>query len=241
MQIQKTETPKRILAIKLRELGDTAIWTSALEGLHKLFPQTEIHVLVPPGGKELLLHHPVVKQLHVISSTRALGIILKLIELRKYRFDLALGFHATTSLCRWIRLLGAKRVGLHHHSWTFTPKNSDLSIEKPGFLQGAIARDYELLNCLGWDGPVLSTHLQVLDSERAEATKWLKATKLALDSSRPLLALLPGARAETRRYPKDLWREMALHLQSEGKYQVYVIADANLSREWELSRLCREM
>lgn len=241
MEHQVMQHPKRILAIKLRELGDTAIWTSALDGLNRLFPKAELHVLVNPSSEALLIRQPYIHNVHKVSSTNSLALIPKLIQLRKYRFDLALGFHATTSLCRWIPWLGAKKVGLHHHSWPFTPKHSDLVLEKPGVLQGAIARDYELLKSLGWTGPELSTHLNLLDSEKNEAKQLLENSNIDFQSSHRLLALLPGARSVTRRYPRDRWIEMVQMIKSRCDYQLIVVTDKSLSEEWNLTALCREL
>lgn len=241
MENQVVQNPKRILAIKLRELGDTAIWTSALAGLHQLFPRAELHTLVNSGSKDLLIHQSYLHNVHTVSPTTSIGLLWKLIELRKYHFDLALGFHSTTSLCRWIPLLRAEKVGLHHHSWMFTPKNSNLVVEKPGALQGAISRDYELLKSLGWRGPELPTHLDLQDSEKKEAKELLEKSGIDLKSSRKLLALLPGARSETRRYPKDKWLEMVDMIRARGEYQIYVMADQSLSKDWALPNLCQEM
>lgn len=241
MNIHVNREPKKILAIKLRELGDTAIWTSALAGLRQLFPNSEIHILVNRGSESLLLHQTNLQRVHSVPSQRSLHLIAKLIELRKYQFDLALGFHATTSLCRWISFAGAKKIGLHHHSWKSSPRNSDLLIEKPGYLQSAIARDYEILHSLGWKGAELPTHLAVSESEKQEAKKLLVNANIDVESSNPLLVLLPGARTVTRRYPRDLWVDMVRLLKSKSVYQICVVADSSLSKDWNLPDVCHDL
>jgi len=240
MASQYTQKPNRILAVKLRELGDTAIWTSALKGLHQLFPHSELHVLVNHASKPLLINNRIINSVHSVSGSSSLRLILKLLQLRHYRFDLALGFHSTTSLCRWIPLLGANRVALHHHSWSHNPKNSNLTLKSPGALEDAIKRDYQILESLGWQGPRLLTRLEVLKSEQIEAKNLLTKSGIDFASSRRRLVLLPGARTETRRYPKELWVETIRLLKSKSNYQIYVVADPELSSKWNLPRVCED-
>jgi ADP-heptose:LPS heptosyltransferase len=223
---------KKILAIKIRELGDTVLWTSALSALKILYPEAELHVLSLDSNRALLESHPAVDRFIGIKNRRGFTIAKKLLELRWQNYDLALAFHATTSLCRWLFLAGAKEKIAHHHSWTFTPRVSDRKIQKPGVLQDVISRDYEILNALGWHGPHLPTSLNVAQTEVSKAEYRLHA--FGLNSERERIVLLPGAREEVRLYPLDQWAEVLKKLQDSKKFEIAMVVDQNLSEHWSL-------
>ncbi len=234
-----TIAPKKILAIKLRDLGDTAIWTSALMGLKKAYPEAELHVLVKQTSALLLLDHPAVDKVHFMPSTRGMSVFIHLWRLRAQKFDMALAFHATQSVCRWISLLGAKVRVLHHHSWKFNPVAASLKIESPGKLENAISRDWQILRALGISGEPEPTFLRVADVEK----KWAKgqAQEKGIRFEKPVLIMLPGARVETRRYPKDLWEKMVSDLLSKKEHEILVVADPELSKAWDLPKICQEV
>lgn len=222
----------KLLVIKLRDLGDTAIWTASLNALRQNYPIAKIHALTLASSRALLEGHSAVDALHTVRTASPYHLLPLLCALRKERFDLALGFHATSSLCRFAFLLGAKEIVLHHHSRHTTPRFSTHSIAKPGFLQDAISRDFEVLKAIGLEPDSRRTELQVTKTEQAAA---LQAIATA---SRIRVALLPGARAETRRYPRDLWLTVLDRLCANPSLEPVVLADPEISRNWNLRQEC---
>lgn len=227
----------RILAIKFRALGDTVLWTSALGGLRRMYPEARIDVLGLDSSRPLLDPHPDVDRFIGVSRRDGWPMVQALLRLRRERYDLALAFHANTSLCRWLFLVNAKEKLAHHHSWKFTPRCSDRKLRRPGELLDAIERDYEILRALGWQGAPLPTRLLVEPEESAEAESRLKS--LGLSGARPRLLLLPGASENLKRYPRDLWEPVVQALKSDGQFDLAMVSDATLSREWELPDWCR--
>lgn len=218
----------KILAIKLRQIGDTALWTSALASLRLHIPDGLTDVLVLKGTEKVLEGTPGIRKIHTLERLAFWPLAKKLWELRKQKYDLALGFHATTSLCRLIPLLGAKQKVLHHHSWTFTPPQSDLKIADPGKLENVLLRDHQILKALGYSGNPPATQIFVTEAEK------IAARNKMISSAKPRLALLPGARRETHRYPKDLWLKLVQELKLQNKFQLLVICDPELSQLWHL-------
>jgi ADP-heptose:LPS heptosyltransferase len=151
--------------------------------------------------------------------------------------DTLLGFHATTSLCRWAPLAGAKVRALHHHSLRKTPANSTVAIQNPGELQDAIERDFEVLRAIGVHPTNKRTSLFVSDAElEAVRTSVQKANPAGL----PIVAFLPGARIETKRYPKDLWIQVLESVPRE-RMQPIIVVDPALSREWDLPSIAARL
>src|SRR5262245_9092827 len=114
----------KILAIKLRAIGDSVIWTSSLQALHKANPNAQIHVLTYASNAAVLGNLPGIHTAHFLKTKKRWEMIQHLWALRRQKFDWLLGFHASTSLCRWAWLTNAKQMALHHHSWTYTPRGS---------------------------------------------------------------------------------------------------------------------
>ncbi len=224
---------KKILCIKLRALGDAAIWTAALNSLRAQFPEAEIHVLTWDSNHAILQNHPAVNRLHLIKKSR-LALLLALWRMRSLQFDFLLGFHATTSLCRWAWIAGAKQMVLHHHSWPWTPQGS-LPLAEPGKLEDTILRDQQVLRAIGITKSAnTSIHITVEENRIAQ-----DRTKNLWQNKKPVLALLPGAAAHLRRYPRDLWLRLIEQLQNENSYNILVLADQSLADDWKLDDECR--
>ncbi len=229
-----SDTPNKILAIKLRALGDLVLWTSSLMTLKKNYPDAQIDVLIPEGVSHILKNEPYINKIHLIRKDSRFEIIKVLWRLRKEKYDLALVFNATTSMCRWIWMLGAKKTGLHHHSMTKKPFWSHLKPPEPGHLEDALKRDFQLLRALDIQDKIPQPHLTVRPQLREQALARLQLN----NENRFKLVLLPGAREETRRYPKDQWLQALDLILKEKKVFVSVIADKELSSEWGLRAEC---
>ena len=204
-----------------------------------MYPDAQIDVLALEGSRELLENHPSVNRFFGLKKRDGLPMVRKLWELRKEKYDLVLAFHANTSLCRWLFLAGGKEKIAHHHSWKKTPACSDRKLGRPGVLLDAIARDYEILRALGWTGKALPTSLKVEDADALRMEARLKS--LGLPGTQRRLALLPGASEELKRYPLELWEKVVNDLRKEGRFEIAMICDAELSQRWNLKAWSERM
>lgn len=229
-----SDTPNKILAIKLRALGDLVLWTSSLMTLKKHYPNASIEVLIPEGDSHILKNEPYISKIHLIRKEPRFEVIKTLWRLRKEKYDLALVFNATPSLCRWIWLLGAKKSGLHLHSMMKKPFWSKLVLPEPGKLEDAMKRDFQLLRALDIQDKIPPTHLTVRPQLLEQAR-----TRLKLDNeNRFKLVMLPGAQEETHRYPKDQWLKAIDLILKDKQILVSVVADKTLSSDWKLRDEC---
>lgn len=225
----------KILAIKLRAIGDTVLWTPALSALKEAYPAAEIHVVTFAVNAPVLQKHPAVAQMHLLKSKSHFELLQTLWRLRSEHFDILLGFHATTSLCRWAWLAGARKKVLHHHSRQATPRGS-LPVPHAGELEDAVTRDYRVLEALQIETSRKPTGIALTDAEK----KWAREQMQARigDSSKPIYLFLPGGSYNLKRYPKDLWWKAIERVQVAGEYQPVVICDRALSEEWNLRAEC---
>jgi len=247
----------KILAIKLRAIGDCVIWTAALKALRQKFPHAEIHALTMARNAPVLQHHPAVDHLHLLSSNSRWELARKLWSLRSEGFDWLLGYHATTSLCRWAWLAGAKQKILHHHSWKHSPWGS-VKMQEPNRLENVILRDHRVLEAMAGALPIepqltdsrttdprtiapsapatVSTEIVVPreDLERAESHLRQVIQDAGGDPNKKRYFFLPGGTYELRRYPKDLWLPLVTKVRDQGDFQPVVLGDSAISQMWNL-------
>ncbi len=232
----------KILAIKLRAIGDTAIWTASLDSLRLQYPDAVIHVLTHPANVAVLENSKAVDEIHTVEAGSKFGLVRALWRMRSESFDWLLAFHATQTLCKWAWLASAGKVVLHHHSWAYTPRGSE-RLDRPGALIDAIARDLEVLRAMGFEPKRLPTHIEIKATERdwAENVVASRLRGCAGDPTKPRMVFLPGASHHLRRYPRDQWLKLLEKTKAEGKYEPLVMCDAQLSEEWKLTDECKRL
>lgn len=198
-------TPRRLLAIKLADLGDVLNITPALRALRHMFPQARIEALVNPHTAPVLRDSPFVDEVVVFPKTDFEGwdalrprawrpLLAHLTGLRRRGYDTVVNFHhLTTPLGRLKqRLLIAATgagvtVGLDngHGRWFTHP------VPDEGF--GA-RREVEywlaLAARLGATHPDTSLHLPVGPADHATAAALLAQAGL---SARGFVVLHPGS------------------------------------------------
>ncbi len=232
----------KIIAIKLRAIGDTVIWTAALDSLRAQYPDAVIHVLTHPINVAVLENSKAVDEIHTVVAGSKFALLKALWRLRSESFDWLLAFHATKSLCQWAWLAGAVKLVLHHHSWAYTPRGSE-RLDQPGALVDAIARDLEVLKAMGFEPKRMPTHIEIKTTERewAENVVATRITGCGGDPSKPRYVFLPGASHHLRRYPRDLWLPLLERVKSAGQYEPLVMCDADLAKQWNLVDECKRL
>lgn len=198
-------TPRRLLAIKLADLGDVLNITPALRALRHTFPQARIEALVNPHTVPVLLGSPFVDEVVVFPKTAFEGLSglhprvwrplwRHLTALRRRGYDTVVNFHHLTTPLgrRKQRLLiaatgAAVTVGLDngHGRWLTHP------VPDRGF--GA-CREVEywlaLAARLGARHPDTSLHLPVTAADHATAADLLARAGL---NPRGFVVLHPGS------------------------------------------------
>jgi ADP-heptose:LPS heptosyltransferase len=225
--------PKKILALKLRSLGDTVLLTASLNELKKAFPSAEIHVAVTSTWAPLLESNPSIKQLwtydrYVERAARAKAAARMALRLRKERFDCVVNFHASPSSAMISFATGARTRSIHFHGHKDRNRYSTVTVPGKGILKPIIERDMDAIRALGVHVPpgrLPEVHLQPSETTEAQAT----LAQLGLSS--PLMMIGLGASRITKRWPVDRFASLAVEWAMKENGGVLAIAGPDESAE----------
>ena len=224
------ETMQRVLLIRLSSLGDILLMTPLLNLLRAACPQAQIDVLVKAEYSDLLRAHPGVARLLTFDSREPL---LKMLRgLRADRYDLALDLHCTPRSQLFLRGLRAhrkltynkrvlRRALLVHLGWNTLRRMTPV----PELYAAPLRR-------LGLTGRLGAPSMHV-DPESMEAVQAHIARSLPDAPNQPLLAVAPGARWATKRWPVERYAAVAQELAREKHAAVAILGspdEAQLAR-----------
>ncbi|MEO8287842.1 MAG: glycosyltransferase family 9 protein [Chloroflexota bacterium] len=225
---------RRILAVKLADLGDLLTVTPALQALHAAHPTAKIDLLTPPSSEQLLQGAPYLNNIitfdkfpfdslrAMLNPGRVLNTLLFLLRLRRAKYDALAIFHHFTN--RWgtvkfavLSLAGGAntRAGLNNgRGWFLTQKATD---------HGFGARheaDYWLsvASMLGADSSGgWRTNIPIQDAHRAAAEALLLDRGINYAST-PVIAMHVGAGAYSRAriWPAERFAAVARGLLQSG-------------------------
>lgn len=195
----------KILAIKWRRLGDTVLWTSALQALQQHFPGAEVDLALPAEYDALFAADPNYKTRYLLKSDRAH--LRKLVAAwQNAKYDLVLGFHANPTTRALATSANAKTKILHHHSRNAHVFGSDLPVVHLGQVASATERDLNVVRTLGWDGVSPATHLICPPHAKNRALENYRLK--AGTEPRKLIVLSPGASRLSKRWPLERYVEL---------------------------------
>jgi len=206
-----TETPKRILIIRLSAIGDVLRVLPALQVIKKNFPDSYIAWAVEEKAQDILAAHPAIDELFVfpksslikkLKSPRGAWTAVKeffafISEIRQKRFDMAIDFHGLFKSGLISRLSGApKRIGFtmaHTRELNFLFNNRRFPLDTKKLSR--IDRNLTLLKKMGLDITHTPPVLHVPPEDREVIRNFLKQQRI--DPRRPLVAIHPGTSPTT--------------------------------------------
>lgn len=192
----------KILAIKLRRLGDTVLWTSALQALVDM--GAEVGVVFPEYYRALFESDPRFKNRYPLGEKR--GALVK--EIRKVGYDFVLNFHASESTARFAKSLGGKECVAHFHHRTPKEQSKQRPIPNLGTPMKATERDLNLVRAIGWTGNSPKTQLFCDPAIRE------KVRGLIPKSDKPLILLGVSASRPAKEWPMEYYVHLSALLSS---------------------------
>lgn len=209
------ETYSRILLIKPSSLGDVVHALPVLHGLRVRFPEAIINWLVSTSCAPLIADHPDLDDVLLFDRRRLgrLGRSLSatssffefLRDLRSRQYDLVIdlqglfrsGFLAWASRAR-VRMgfADAREAASLFYTHRLAPGPTN---------QHAIEKNYRVAGVLGFADVPIKTSLALAGADRAAAVDLLR--NAGLSDETPFVAVVPGARWETKLWPAERFAE----------------------------------
>ncbi len=201
----------RILIVKPSSLGDVVHALPALHALRQRFPSAHIAWLIAKPFAPLIQNHPDLNEIITfdrkrfarvhksISIAREFYAFLR--DLRSRHFDLVLDFQGLFRSAFFTRATGSPaRIGFKSARES-APFFYTHKIPTPNKNAHAVDKNLLLCESIGCDTSNPTFNLAITDAEQNEANDFLKSVKI--DPSAPYMAVLPGARWETKLWPPE--------------------------------------
>ena len=204
------ENRPRILLIRFSSLGDLVLLSALVEGIAVAYPSHELHLATKQQYKEIFesTHH--ITRIHALPLNSGIGELLRLRQrLAAERFDIIIDAHNVIRSNFLYRTLSAgRKVQLGKDQ---VRKLSLIRAGKDFFRETVSMKDryLNLIAAIGDEIPDVSTRLD--PPPEAEATVDALFEEYGL-TGRQVVALAPGARWETKRWPTVRFSDLAKNL-----------------------------
>ena len=238
---------RRILAVRLDNIGDVILLGPALRSLKQAYPDARLTLMASPAGEQAASLLPWVDDVFV---WRAIW--------QEIRPDILANLENETALIETLRLCGFE-ASIIFTSFTqspYPPAYACMLAGIPfragqskefggGVLTHAIAaagdalhqaeRNLNLLERLGIPVPDRDLEIKIPDAAQQSADQLLKGA--GVKNGRPFITIVPGASCSSRRYPIDRFVEVAVQLRAETGFEIVLVGSA---RERELYQAALE-
>lgn len=215
----------RIVVIKFSAVGDVALITPSLRAIRQRFPKANITVVVGRESRELLHRCPHIDDLVVFDRARdgsPFGLARLGWRLARAQVDLVVDFQ-NNRRSHWLGwLTGAPhRYGFAGRRW------SGLLSHRALPPQGAVPpveHQFRILQLLGIQNAAQQLELWPGPPDEARVDALLKESWIA--QNQPLVAMHPGARWKSKRWPTEQYAQLADRLATEMKARVILTGSA---------------
>jgi predicted lipopolysaccharide heptosyltransferase III len=207
----------RILVVKLRYVGDVLLATPVLSRLREGFPKAHLTMLVNPGTDGVVRGHPALDDVMVAERGNLSRQWRFVRELRRRRFDLVIDLTDSDRSAVLSRLSGAPvRLGYNSEGrWRGCLYSRIVEADRFGMHQ--VHYHLTATEALGLSGPPPPPVLMIAPEARSAADRLLKDA--AVDASKPLVCLHPGARWWFKSWPSERFGALADLIHTETPAQ----------------------
>ena len=212
-------TPRNILAIKLRYLGDVLLATPTLHALKTAYPTARLSVLVNRGTDAVLRANPDVDEIIPLDRGSILQQTRFLWEIRRRRFDTVVDLTDGDRAAFLTRISGARvRIGFNaEERWT---GRCYTSVVRPDAGGHRIERDLSALVPLGAASRDRVPRLWLTPEDETKVEQL--AEQLGLARDRSWVVIQPGARYWFKAWPPERFAELADRLNDLFGCQILV-------------------
>ncbi len=218
-------SPKNILIIKLRHIGDVLLSTPVLRGLREAYADAQLTMLVNRGTEGVLAHNPDINEVLCLEKGDWTAQLKFVQMLRRRGFDCVIDLTDGDRSAVISLATGAPvRIGFNaEHRWrgllysqVATPRPMD---------QHRVDYDLCALRALGLDPKPGRPTVSVSPSEEQVVEKWLQEHGLAGEDTPWLVLFQPGARYSLKVWPPERFAQLADRLSDQFRCRILLGGD----------------
>lgn len=203
-------TPKKILIIQLRRIGDVVFTLPVLGELRKQFPNTKIDFLVEKPSDQFVRLNPYVDETLVYEKDKSFYWAW---EIRKRKYDWVLDFLTNGRTLLLSRFSGAPmRMGF---SGPFSRRLVYNRLVPVSTTQYIVDQKLDFLRSLGLKVSNWSWDIAIPKEEKSWAESFLKEAGIT-DPHTNMVGIAPASRRATRRWIPERFTEVIQHLKQSG-------------------------
>ena len=219
---------KKILVIKLRDIGDNILCTPLIDNLKLHLPKASISVLTWSYSKPIFENNPHVDQLFSLTKETPHKDAKKLLDqLNSFNFDLTISTHSGGFASNLLSKIKTKyRINNYYRGRN---KAYNLITQESDYYRSSIERDLDCLRSLGLEPTHLKTQLFLSNNEILAAKNNFKDRGINPNLKKVLVH--PTAAVSIREWPFDKFKKLIEMLdQNESILPIIVCTKLEYSR-----------
>ncbi len=191
---------RKILIVRFSSLGDLILMTPLIRALDTGFPESEIHVACKAKYVDIFTGNKHINRVYMLHEDGVSGLFRLLRRLRGERYDIVVDAHnvlRSRFTCHLLRAGTKVRIDKQHAKKLMLIRGKVNLYER---IDTQIGRYLELARRLGIDAADPATELSVPASADERIDDILVREGMVV---KPVIAVAPGARWETKRWPVE--------------------------------------
>ena len=213
----------KILVIRFSSLGDLVLLSSLLKALRTGYPEVDIHLACKEVYAEIFKGSSNVDRLHTLHGDGLAGLIRLHSKLRRERYGIIIDAHNVIRSNLIYRALRAPRkvqLGKEQTKKTLLIKRKRNLYNR---IISQTARYLEIAGHLGIETRGISTGLEIPESAARKVGELIRGA--GYEGKTPI-AMAPGARWDTKRWPQGHYARLASELGDRG-FETVLIGSKN--------------
>jgi heptosyltransferase-2 len=201
-----------VLLIRLSALGDVTLATAAVEALRHGLPGAEVHVLTKPVFRDVFRGNPGVSRVLAWHPSAGVAALAAAVRAEGYEWVVDLHGNLRTRLLRLLAL--GPRWSVYKKG--VIRRRLSVRLGRPELLDArhVVDRFIQALAPLGI-GPTRH-YPRVYPDPDAETRAQVLLRGAGWDGKAPLVALAPGAKWQTKAWPKEGWAQLVDAIEQDG-------------------------
>lgn len=225
--IARAGTLRRILVVKLRDIGDNILATPLCKNIKQLFPEVSLTVLSWSYSLPVFENNPSVDQLIGLSKNAGPEEVEATVkQLNSSNFDLVMNLHAGGFSSR---LIGKIKTACHiNNYYVGRDKESDILVPTSDYYRSAIERDLDCLRGLGFEPSPVKPEIFLTTAE----IQWARDHLIShgFDLEREIIMIHPTASVEVREWGMERFGQLIAKIKTYHDQVMVICTDAEFSR-----------